>query len=66
MQNYNSKFKIFENVRSFAIDGKEKATKINSEIYSSGKISDSPGGFGYKRTRKINQRTLSKISQRTY
>jgi len=54
MQNYNSKFKIFENVRPFAIDGKEKATKINSEIYSSGKSPDSPGSFRSRRTRKIN------------
>ena len=32
----------------------EKVVKIDSKIYSQGEGSDSPGGFGFKRTGKIN------------
>ena len=32
----------------------EKVVKIDSKIYSQGEGSDSPGGFRFKRTGKIN------------
>jgi len=36
------------------INEHEKIVKIDSKIYSRGEGSDSPEGFGFKRTGKIN------------
>jgi len=36
----------------------KKTSQKPEEIYSKGESSDSPGGFGYQRARKINSRTL--------
>jgi len=36
------------------INEHEKVIKIDSNIYSRGEVSDSPEGFGFKRTGKIN------------
>jgi hypothetical protein len=36
------------------INEHEKVVKIDSKIYSGGEGSDSPEGFGFKRTGKIN------------
>jgi hypothetical protein len=36
------------------INEHEKAVKIDSKIYSRGEGSDSPEGFRFKRTEKIN------------
>jgi len=60
MQNYNSKFKSFENVKTFILNEKEDA-KVNSKICSFRKSSDSPGGFRCERTGKINSRDASEI-----
>ncbi len=38
----------------------EKIAKELTQIYSSGKSSDSPGSFRYKRAGEINSTTLSK------
>ncbi len=37
---------------------KEKTTQEFKEIYSQRKGQDSPGGFGFERTGKINSKTL--------
>ena len=60
MQNYNSKFKSFENVKIFNLIEKEDAG-VNSIIYQKRKGEDSPGGFRFERTRKTNSRVISKI-----
>lgn len=49
MQNENLKFKIIRGLNSF-LNGKKEIAKIDSEIYSTRKGSDSPGSFGFKRT----------------
>ena len=36
------------------INEHEKVVKIGSKIYSRGEVSDSPEGFGFKRTEKID------------
>jgi len=36
------------------INEHEKIVTIDSKVYSQGEGSDSPGGFGFKRTGKIN------------
>jgi len=36
------------------INEHEKVVKIDSKIYSRGESSDSPEGFGFERTGKIN------------
>jgi len=61
MRNENLKFKIFKNFIVF-LDGEEKIAKVNSQIYSQGKGEDSPGSFGFKRTRKTNTGIVSKIA----
>jgi len=54
MQNCKLKVKSFKNLKVFILDGEKEITKKSTEIYSSGKSSDSPGGFKRKRTGEIN------------
>jgi hypothetical protein len=51
-RNENLKFKIFRY--------EKETTEKSKEIYSSRKGTDSPGGFGPERARKINPRIISK------
>jgi len=60
MKNYNLKFKIFENLKTSFLYGGEEIAKVNKEIYSSGESSDSSRSFQFEKTRRINQRALSK------
>ncbi len=60
MQNENVKFKIPEILKSLSYGRKEKITEIYKEIYSSGESSDSSRSFQFEKTRRINQRALSK------
>lgn len=39
-------------------DSEKEITKVSKKIHPQGKSSDSPGGFGFKRTGKINFRAL--------
>jgi hypothetical protein len=62
MQNYNSKFKTFENVRIFILDDEQKETSQKLEkIHSKREGEDSQRNFGFGRTRKTNSRVISKI-----
>jgi len=61
MQNYRLKLKTFRDLKLFILNGKEEIAGIVTQIYSKREGSDSPGGFRFKRTRKNNPRTLSKI-----
>jgi len=51
MQNENVKFKI---QKAKVFYGLEKVTKVNQKIYQERKSPDSPGGFGFERTRKVD------------
>jgi len=64
MKNYSLKFKSFESVRLFILDEQKEITQEYQKIYSQGKGEDSPGGFEFERTRKINKRVVSKIFQK--
>jgi hypothetical protein len=55
MQNENVKFKI---QKEKVFYGLEKIAKINQKIYQKRKSEDSPGSFGFERTRRRNQKTL--------
>jgi len=59
MRNENLKFKIFESPEILAYGGKEIA-KIYQKVYQEREGEDSPGGFGFKRARRINFKTLSR------
>ena len=61
MKNYNSKFKNLEIVKRFIFNDKKTSQK-SKKIYSSGKGEDSPGSFGFERTRKTNTGIVSKIA----
>lgn len=47
-------------VLCYAFHEKE-IVKLNSQIHPQRESSDSPGGFGHRRTEKIDRRDLSKI-----
>lgn len=54
MQNENVKFKFFRGFRVVILYDERKITKVDQEIYSAGKSEDSPGSFGFEKTRRIN------------
>jgi len=58
MQNYKSKLKSFGNVKIFSLNDEKETSQKLKEIHSQRKGEDSPGSFRFKRTRKINKRTL--------
>lgn len=60
MQNYNLKFKIWEESNFY---GLEKITKINQKVHQERESENSQRGFGFEKTRGINFPTLSKISK---
>jgi hypothetical protein len=54
MKNYNLKFKVLNSLKT-VLNYEKEVAKVNSKIYSQGESKDSPGGFGFKRTRKANK-----------
>jgi len=60
MQKEKLKLKIFEKLEILNY-GKVKIAKINQKVYQKGKGEDSQRGFGFERTGKVDQGTLSKI-----
>ena len=47
------------------IYAQKKTSQKPADIYTSRKSPDSPGGLGFKRTRKINFRVISKKFQKS-
>lgn len=62
MQNFILKLKIFKTTKPPFLYDKEEITKRYPQIHSQRKGADSPGGFGFERAGKTNQRILSKIN----
>jgi hypothetical protein len=58
MQNENVKFKI---QKEKVFYGLENITKVDQKIYQKRKSEDSQRNFGFEKTRRRNQKTLSKI-----
>ncbi|MBZ9572435.1 hypothetical protein KJA15_03835 [Patescibacteria group bacterium] len=58
MGNYKFQSKFFEKSKFLISNVKEEIATVNQKIYSKGKSQDSPGGFGFDGTRKINFGTL--------
>ena len=55
-------FNLIADIKVILGYGKKTYAKIHSQIYQKGKSPDPPGEFGFKRTRRINFKTLSKVS----
>jgi len=56
----NFRFRVFKSLTFQTMNYGKEASQKYQKVYQERKGADSPGSFGYERTRKINSRTISK------